>query len=65
MRPFVTWHNTTTECGSGSWAVIDGVLIVRTAYGTNSAQLEGMTPESLAQILIRELAGDPPCTGAA
>ena len=64
MRPFVTWHNTNTECGSGSWAVIDGVLVVRTPDGTNSAQLAGMTPESLARILIRELAGDPPCIGA-
>lgn len=65
MRRFVTWHNATTECGSGSWAVIDGTLIVRTPDGTKSAQLEGMAPETLARILIRELAGDPRCMGAA
>ena len=56
MKRFVTWNSLQTEHGSGSWAVIDGMLTVRTANGTKSTQLGGMNPEGLTRILMRELA---------
>lgn len=59
MRPFVTWHSLHCEYGNGSWAVIDGLLTVRTANGSKTTQLGGMSPESLAQILMWELAAEP------
>jgi len=59
MRRFVVWHATKSEYGSGSWAIIDdSIVTVRTAHGTKSTQIGGSTPEGLARILIRELAGE-------
>jgi len=54
-RRFVTWTSMKNEHGTGSWAVIDGILTVRTAHGTKSAQIGGMPPEYLARVLMREL----------
>ena len=56
MRIFITWHTLHTEYGSGSWAVIDGMLTVRTANGSKTAWLGGMSGETLATVLMRELA---------
>jgi hypothetical protein len=56
MRKFVTWHTTTNPHGTGSWAVTDGLLHVRTCDGTKIADLGAHPPESLARILMMELA---------
>jgi hypothetical protein len=47
-----------TEYGNGSWAVIDGLLKVRTAYGSKAAQLGDHSPEGRARIMVRELYED-------
>jgi hypothetical protein len=56
MRKFVTWHTTTNPHGTGSWAVIDGLLHVRCSNGTKIADLGAHPPECLARILMMELA---------
>jgi len=56
-RPFVIWSNLKCEHGNGSWVVIDGIVFVKTCYGSKATQLGGSNPEGLARILIRELAG--------
>jgi hypothetical protein len=58
MRRDVVWTTTISEYGQGSWAIIDGMVFVRTCNGHRAAQLGGSNPEGLARILIRELAGD-------
>ena len=58
MRKFVTWHTTTNPHGTGSWAVIDGLLHVRTCNGTKIAELGAHPPETLARILMGEMARD-------
>jgi hypothetical protein len=58
MRKFVTWHTLRNEYGNGSWAVIDGMVTVRTPDGTKSAQIGGIPPEYLARVLMRELAAE-------
>ena len=58
MRKFIVWHTSTSEWGPGSWAVIDGIVFVRTAHGTKATQLGGSPPEIIARLLIRELSGE-------
>jgi hypothetical protein len=60
MRRFISWVSIHNEHGSGSWAVIDDTLTVRTANGSKSVQLDGRTPASLARILMHELAIERP-----
>jgi hypothetical protein len=61
MRKFITWHTTKSEYGTGSWAVIDDIVFVRTCDGQKATQLGGHSPEGIARLLIRELeAGDRP-----
>ena len=48
--PSSTWHTLHCEYGTGSWAVIDGTLTVRTANGSKTTQLGESTPESLARV---------------
>jgi hypothetical protein len=55
-RKFVIWNSVQCQYGSGSWAVIDGMLTVRTATGTKTVELDGMPPEALAVVLMGELA---------
>ena len=57
-RQFVTWHNLHTQHGSGSWALIDGMVTVRSAEGTKSAYLGCLPPESLVRLMLRELSED-------
>ena len=57
MRKFIVWQTSKSEYGTGSWAIIDGLVMVRTAHGTKATQIGGSNPEGLARILIRELAG--------
>ena len=58
MRRFVVWTTSKSEYGTGSWAIIDGTVFVRTAHGQKATQIGGSNPEGLARILIRELAGE-------
>jgi hypothetical protein len=58
QRNFVTWNSIQCQYGSGSWAVIDGILTVRTATGSKAAPLDGASPELLATILMGEIARD-------
>ena len=55
-RKSITWHTSQSEYGTGSWAVIDGMVFVRTAHGTKATQVGGSPPETIAR--IRELAGE-------
>jgi hypothetical protein len=57
-RKFVTWNSIQCQYGSGSWAVIDGILTVRTATGSKTAPLDGTAPELLATVLMGEIARD-------
>jgi hypothetical protein len=57
-RKSITWHTSQSEYGTGSWAVIDGMVFVRTAHGTKATQVGGSPPETIARLLIRELAGE-------
>jgi hypothetical protein len=63
MRRYIDWTSLHTEYGSGSWAVIDNTLTVRTADGVMSAPLGGSTPASLARVLMHELANQRPEDG--
>ena len=47
-RQFVTWHTAQTPHGPCSWAVVDGLLHVRSALSTKIADIGGLKPESLA-----------------
>ena len=38
-RPFVIWQTTKSEFGTGSYAVIDGILFVSTCNGSKATQL--------------------------
>ena len=58
MRKFIVWHTSKSEWGSGSWAIIDGMVFVRTCDGQKATQLGGSPPETLARMLIRELANE-------
>jgi hypothetical protein len=61
MRKFVVWRTSKSEWGTGSWAIIDGMVFVRTRSGHKATQIGGSNPEGLARILIRELeVGDRP-----
>jgi hypothetical protein len=54
-RQFVTWRTTHNEFGTGSWAVIDGILTVRTADGTKSAPFDNVPADILARLLMWEM----------
>jgi hypothetical protein len=60
MRRYINWTSLHTEDGSGSWAVLDDTLTVRTCNGVMSAPLAGSTPAALARILMHELANQRP-----
>ena len=49
-RPFVVWHSIHNEYGSGSYAVIDGLVMVKTCNGSKATQLGWSTPEGIARI---------------
>jgi hypothetical protein len=54
-RRFINWVSMHTERGSGSWAVIDDTLTVRTANGSKSEQLNGRTPAAIARTLMQDI----------
>ena len=57
-RKSIERHTSKSEWGTGSWAVIDGMVFVRTAHGQKATQVGGSPPETIARLLIRELAGE-------
>jgi hypothetical protein len=58
MRKAVVWHLIRNEYGNGSWAVIDGLLTVRTCDGSKTTQLGSMPPDFLAWKMMQEIAAD-------
>jgi hypothetical protein len=54
-RNFIVWHSMKNEYGNGSWALIDGLVTVRTADGSKTTQLGWMPPDFLASVLMREI----------
>ena len=40
----------------GSYKFVDNIVVVRTQFGTKTAQIGGLAPEQLAKKLLRELA---------
>ena len=62
-RQFVTWTTEPTPYGSASWAMIDGLLHVRSGIGTKVAELGSLTPQVLTQLLMWELSNEPACCG--
>jgi hypothetical protein len=50
-RQFVTWHTAQTPHGLCSWAVVDGLLQVRSALGTKFADIGG--PDHKADVAKR------------
>ena len=41
MRKFIMWHTSKSEWGTGSWAIIDGMVTVRTAFGPKQPKSAG------------------------
>jgi hypothetical protein len=62
-RQFITWSSLDTPYGPASRAVVDQTLQVRSALGSKATQLGGMPPQSLARLLIWELANEHECCG--
>lgn len=57
-RDFIVWHSIRNEYGNGSWALINGLLTVRTADGSKTTQLGWMPPDFLAWKMMQEIAAD-------
>jgi len=47
--------------GNYSWAVIDGLVFVRTQHGQKVTQVGGSPPDHIARILAKELGALNPC----
>jgi hypothetical protein len=62
-RQFVTWSTLDTPYGTGSWAMIDNLLHVRSALGTEVADLGSLTPQSLTRLLMWQLSNEGECCG--
>ena len=58
MRQFIIWNTIHNEYGSASWAVIDGVVTVRTSAGSKSEMLGRLEPKILATCLMADLASE-------
>jgi hypothetical protein len=50
------WRTLETPHGKASWAVIGGVLHVRSALGEKTTQVGNVPPEILVRLLMSELA---------
>ena len=55
LRPTI-WRSIQTPHGNASWAVIDGVLYLRSMLGNKTTQVGNSDPEMLARCLMAELA---------
>jgi hypothetical protein len=58
MRQFVVWRSLCSEHGNASWAIVDGVLTVRTCHGSKSIKFDGEAPEGIVKVLTWEIASD-------
>ena len=54
LRPTI-WRSIQTPDGNASWAVIDGVLYLRSMLGNKTTQVSNSDPEMLARRLMAEL----------
>jgi hypothetical protein len=56
MRQFIVWNTLKSEHGNCSWAVLDGMLVVKTHLGTKSMKFDGdHSPEGLARVMTWEI----------
>jgi hypothetical protein len=58
MRKFIVWREIRSEYGQGSWALIDDVVMLKTAFGQKATQRGSSPPETIARILLYELSGE-------
>lgn len=58
MRKFIVWSQIRSEHGQGTWALIDDVVTVKTCDGQKSTQRGGSPPQTIARILLYELANE-------
>ena len=58
QRQFVTWTTEPTPYGSASWAMIDGLLHVRSAIRTKVVDPGSLTPQSLTRLLMWQLSNE-------
>ena len=58
MRKFVVWSEIRSEYGQGSRALIDDIVILKTAFGQKATQRGLSPPETIARILLYELSGE-------
>ena len=58
MRKFIVWSQIRSEYGQGVWALIDDVVMLKTAFGQKATQRGGSPPETIARILLYELSGE-------
>jgi hypothetical protein len=58
MRKFIVWREIRSEYGQGSWALIDDVVTLKTAFGQKATQRGDSPPETIARILLYELSGE-------
>jgi hypothetical protein len=57
-RQFVVWNNLKSENGDCSWAIVDGMLTVKTCHGSKTIKFDGGSPEGIAKVLTWEIAAD-------
>jgi hypothetical protein len=55
LRPAM-WRTVETPHGNASWAVIDDMLYVRSVLGNKATPIGNSHPETLARLLMVELA---------
>jgi hypothetical protein len=48
-RQFVVWNNLKSENGDCSWAIVDGMLTVKTCHGSKTIKFDGGSPEGIAK----------------
>jgi len=57
-RQPIDWKVLATQFGNCSWAVIDGHVTVRSVVGSRTAKIAGLAAESLAGLLMWEMANE-------
>jgi hypothetical protein len=55
-RQFVIWNSLKSEHGNCSWAIVDGMLTVKTRHGSKRMKFDGdCSPEGLARVMTWEI----------
>jgi hypothetical protein len=57
-RQFIVWNSLRSDHGDASWAIVDGMLTVRTCHGSKSMKFDGGSPEGLVKVLTWEIESD-------